>query len=285
MVDMKKENDKRNITWLITGCSSGLGRNIAEEVLKSGYSAVITSRNLSDIQDIAKAYPDTALVLSLDVTNKSQITDVIKQAQKKFDGISVLINNAGYGFRGAVEEADEEEMHKIFNTNFFGMVNMIQATLPCMRKNKTGTIMNLSSIAGRFGPVGSGYYSATKFAIEGLSDALRKEVSPLGIHVIVVEPGAFRTDYGGRSLNKSKRIIADYDSTVGPRRTEPSNGKQPGDPQKAAQVLINIYERKEKPFRLLLGSDAIKIIRDELKEQFKELEAWEKISVKTDFSE
>ncbi len=282
---MKKENDKRSITWLITGCSTGLGRNIAQEVLKSGYSAVITSRNLSDIQDIAEAYPETALALSLDVTNRGQIADVIKNAQEKFDGVNVLINNAGYGFRGAVEEADDEEMHKIFNTNFFGTVNMIQATLPGMRKSKSGTIMNLSSIAGRFGPVGSGYYSATKFAIEGLSDALRKEVGPLGIHVIIVEPGAFRTDFGGRSLNKSKKIIAAYEPTVGQRRTEASDGKQPGEPQKAAQVLVNVYEGKEKPFRLPLGSDATKIILDELNMQFKELEAWENISIKTDFAE
>ena len=282
---MKKENNKRNITWLITGCSTGLGRNIAQEVLKSGYSAVITSRNSSDIEDIAATYPDTALALSLDVTDRTLIDHVIKEAEEKFGGIDVLINNAGYGFRGAVEEADQEEMQRIFNTNFFGTVNMIQAVLPGMRKNKSGTIMNLSSIAGRFGPVGSGYYSATKFAVEGLSDALRKEVGSLGINVIVVEPGAFRTDFGGRSLNKSKKIIADYQPTVGPRRTEPSDGKQPGEPQKAAQLLINIYEGNEKPFRLLLGSDAVKIIRDELNAQFKELEDWEKISIKTDYTE
>lgn len=280
------ENElKKNTTWLITGCSSGLGRSIAQEVLKSGYSAVVTSRNVKDVQDLADAYPETALALSLDVSDKNQIADVIVQAEKRFDKIDVLINNAGYGFRGAIEEASEEEMRNIFDTNFFGTVNMIQAVLPGMRKQKSGTIMNLSSIGGRFGPVGSGYYSATKFALEGMSDALRKEVGPLGIRVIVVEPGAFRTDFGGRSLTTSKKIIEDYQPTVGPRRTEPTNGKQPGEPKKAAQVLINTYEHSEVPFRLLLGSDAIKLIRNELDTQLKELEAWEKVSVTTDFSE
>lgn len=280
------ENEiKKNTTWLITGCSSGLGRSIAEEVLKNGYNAVVTSRNVKDVQDIADAYPETALALSLDVSDRSQIAEVIEASEKRFNQIDVLINNAGYGFRGAVEEASEEEMRKIFDTNFFGTVNMIQAVLPAMREHKSGTIMNLSSIGGRFGPVGSGYYSATKFAIEGMSDALRKEVGPLGIRVIVVEPGAFRTDFGGRSLTTSKTVIDDYQATVGPRRTEPSDGKQPGDPQKAAQALINTYESSEVPFRLLLGNDAIKIIRDELNAQLKELETWEKVSITTDFSE
>ncbi|MEB0260689.1 MULTISPECIES: oxidoreductase [unclassified Mucilaginibacter] len=280
-----KNDNKKSITWLITGCSTGLGRSIAQEVLKSGYSAVITSRNVKHIQDIADAYPNTALALSLDVSDRGQIDDVIKRAEAKFTSIDVLINNAGYGFRGAVEEASEEEMRKIFDTNFFGTVSMIQAVLPGMRKNRSGTIMNLSSIGGRFGPVGSGYYSATKFAIEGLSDALRKEVDSLGIRIVVVEPGAFRTDFGGRSLNTSKKIIADYEPTVGPRRTEPSNGKQPGEPKKAAQVLIKTFEEANVPFRLLLGTDAIKIIRDELDAQYKELEAWEKVSITTNFED
>lgn len=275
----------KNITWLITGCSTGLGRSIAEEVLKNGYNVIVTSRNVQDVQDIADAYTNTALALSLDVSNKNQIADVIEQGEKRFNKIDVLINNAGYGFRDAIEEATEEEMRKIFDTNFFGTVNMIQAVLPGMRKHKSGTIMNLSSIGGRFGPVGSGYYSATKFAMEGMSDALRKEVGPLGIRVIVIEPGSFRTDFAGRSLNKSKQTISDYEPTVGPRRTEPSDGKQPGDPIKAAKVLITTYESSKAPFRLLLGSDAIKIIRDELDAQYKELETWERVSITTDFSE
>jgi NAD(P)-dependent dehydrogenase (short-subunit alcohol dehydrogenase family) len=276
---------KKNITWLITGCSSGLGRNLAQEVLKNGYNVIVTSRNVGDVQDIANAYPETAVALSLNITDKNQINKVIEQSQTSFGGIDVLINNAGYGFRAAVEEASEDEMRKIFDTNFFGTINMIQAVLPGMRKQRSGMIMNFSSIAGRFGPVGSGYYSATKFAIEGMSDSLRKEIEPLGIQVLLVEPGAFRTDFGGRSLNKSEKIILDYEQTVGPRRTEPSDGKQPGDPKKAAQVLIKMYESIEVPFRLLLGSDAIKIIRNELDTQFKELEKWEAISMTTDFSE
>tara|TARA_R110000744_G_scaffold14338_1_gene40818 strand:- start:1158 stop:1997 length:840 start_codon:yes stop_codon:yes gene_type:complete len=274
-----------NKTWLITGCSSGLGRAFAEEVLAYGYNAVVTSRNPKDIQDIVTDYPETALGLALDVTDKDQITNAVKQAEQKFGGIDVLLNNAGYGFRGAVEEANEQEMHNLFDTNFFGTVHMIQAVLPVMREQRSGTIFNVSSIAGRFSNPASGYYSATKYAIEGMSDALLKEVSPLGIKVIVVEPGAFRTDFAGRSLTGAKKEISDYDETAGKRRKEndETHGTQPGDPKKAAQAIIKIEKEKQPPFRFLMGSDAIEIIQKELKQQMKELEDWKEISLTTDF--
>lgn len=274
-----------NKTWLITGCSSGLGRAFAEEVLAYGYNAVVTSRNPKDIQDIVTDYPETALGLALDVTDKDQITNAVKQAEQKFGGIDVLLNNAGYGFRGAVEEANEQEMHNLFDTNFFGTVHMIQAVLPVMREQRSGTIFNVSSIAGRFSNPASGYYSATKYAIEGMSDALLKEVSPLGIKVIVVEPGAFRTDFAGRSLTGAKKEISDYDETAGKRRKEndETHGTQPGDPKKAAQAIIKIEKEKQPPFRFLMGSDAIEIIQKELETQIKELEDWKKISLTTDF--
>lgn len=286
-MNTENKQDKKNITWLITGCSTGLGRHLALEVLKSGYSAVVTSRNVKDVHDITAAYPETSLALSLDISDKSQIKEVISQAEARFNTIDVLINNAGYGFRGAVEEASEEEIRKIFDTNFFGTVSMIQAVLPGMRKQKSGTIMSVSSIGGRFAAPGSGFYSATKFAIEGMSDALRKELAPLGIRVIVIEPGAFRTDFAGRSLTQSKNVIADYESTAGQRRKEKdtSNGKQMGDPTKAANVLIKIYEGDEVPFRLLLGNDAIDLTSKELDAQYKELEDWKKVSITTDFAE
>lgn len=274
-----------NKTWLITGCSSGLGRAFAQEVLKNGFNAVVTARNLIDIQDIVKDYPETALCLALDVNNKEQIKSVIEQIEAKFKKIDILLNNAGYGYRSAVEEAEEEQVDALFSTNFFGTINMIKAVLPGMRKQKTGIIFNVSSIAGRYSNSGSGYYSATKFAVEGMSDALRKEVAPLGIRVVVVEPGAFRTDFAGRSLTGTPFEILDYKETAGERRKENdhTHGTQPGDPQKAAQVLINIAERKVIPFRLLLGTDAIQLIRSELENQIKELEDWKEVSVSTDF--
>ncbi|WP_394708456.1 oxidoreductase [uncultured Desulfuromusa sp.] len=272
-------------TWLITGCSSGLGRAFALEILKNGDNVVVTSRNADDIQGIVENYPDTALGLSLNVTDKEQIANAVSQAEAKFGSIDVLINNAGYGYRAAVEEAEEDEIRTLFNTNFFGTVHMIQAVLPGMRKRKFGTIMNVSSIAGRFAMPGSGYYAASKFAIEGMSDALRREVAPLGIRVVLIEPGAFRTDFAGRSLTGSKKEFSDYDETVGQRRkkNDRTDGTQPGDPQKAAQTIIKVAKGSKIPFRLLLGTDAINAIRAELDRQHTELEDWKEISVSTDY--
>jgi len=283
---MKKDVNRKNITWLITGCSTGLGRFLAKEVLSDGYNAIVTSRNVEDIRDIAEAYPETALALSLDISNQAQIKNAIEAAEARFGKIDVLINNAGYGFRGAVEEASKEEIRKIFDTNFFGTVEMIQAVLPGMRKRKSGMIMSVSSIGGRFAAPGSGFYSATKFAIEGMSDALRKELTPLGIRVMLIEPGAFRTDFAGRSLTQSETVISDYASTAGERRKEKdtTNGKQQGDPKKAAQAIIKAFEESQGPFRLLLGSDAIQLTRSELNAQIKELEDWNNISISTDFN-
>ncbi|MCG6189962.1 oxidoreductase [Maribellus maritimus] len=274
-----------NKTWLITGCSSGLGRAFAQEVLKSGFNAVVTARNPKDIQDIVEDYPGTALGLALDVTNKEQIKAVIEQAEAKFGYIDVLLNNAGHGYRAAVEEGDESRVNELFNTNFFGTVNMIKAVLPRMRKQKSGTIFNVSSIAGRYSNPGSGYYSATKFAVEGMSDALSKEVAPLGIRVIVVEPGAFRTDFAGRSLVGTPAEISDYKETAGKRRKENdhTHGTQPGDPKKAAQAIIKIAESEVTPFRLLLGTDAIQLTHSELEHQIKELDEWKEISFSTDY--
>ncbi|MDR1124291.1 MAG: SDR family NAD(P)-dependent oxidoreductase [Elusimicrobiota bacterium] len=270
--------------WLITGCSTGLGRAFAQEILKNGHNVVVTSRNIDDIQDIIQDYPQTALGAALDVTDKTQIENAIEQTMQKFGRIDVLINNAGFGYRSAVEEADETQVATLFNANFFGMVNMIKKVLPIMRKQKSGTIFNVSSIAGRYSNPGSGYYSATKFAVEGLSDALKKEVAPLGIRVIIIEPGQFRTDFSGRSLTGAQTEIADYKETAGKRRKENdcTYGTEKGNPQKAAQAIIKVEESKKVPFRLLLGSDAIEITRLELETQIEELENWKNISLSTD---
>jgi NAD(P)-dependent dehydrogenase (short-subunit alcohol dehydrogenase family) len=197
----------------------------------------------------------------------------------------VLVNNAGHGYRSAIEEAGPDEVAELFETNFFGPVDLIKQLLPDMRKRRAGTILNISSIAGRMSNPGSGYYSATKFALEGASHALRQEVGPLGIRVVIVEPGAFRTDFAGRSLRQSARAIGDYADTAGLRRKENdhSHGTQPGDPARAARALITLAEAENPPLRVLLGSDAIQIIRAELNTQLAEIDAWENLSRGTDF--
>jgi NAD(P)-dependent dehydrogenase (short-subunit alcohol dehydrogenase family) len=273
-------------TWLITGCSTGLGKSFGRAVLEAGFNAVVTARNVKALDDLASKYPDRAVAAMLDVTDRAQVESVVKLAEQRFGAIDVLINNAGYGYRGAVEEGDEQEVAELFAANFFGTVAMVKAVLPGMRARRSGVIINLSSIAGRLAAPGSGYYSATKFAVEGMSDALRKELAPLGIRVIVVEPGAFRTDFAGRSLHQAKANIADYAPTAGPRRKENdrTDGTQQGDPDKAARALIEVVGRQSVPFRLLLGSDALRNARTELDAQRAELEAWQDVSASTDFS-
>ena len=272
-------------TWLITGCSSGLGRHLAEAVLKRGWDAVVTARNPAKVQDIVARYPDTALALALDVTDRTQVAEAVRQAEAKFGAMDVLVNNAGHGYRAAVEEADEAEVDQLFAANFFGPVALIKAVLPGMRARRHGTIVNLSSIAARNPGPGSGYYAATKCALEGLSGALRKEVEPLGIKVIVVEPGEFRTDFSGRSLLQSRAAIADYAETSGRRRIEndTTHGHQRGDPARAAQVIIKAVEASDAPHLLLLGSDAIQVVSAVLDADRAALKAWETTSLTTDF--
>jgi NAD(P)-dependent dehydrogenase (short-subunit alcohol dehydrogenase family) len=272
-------------TWLITGCSSGLGRSLAQAVLAAGYNAVVTARKPETIEDLVSGFPETAVSAALDVTKQDQIAAAVKLAEERFGGIDVLVNNAGYGYRGAVEEGNESDVAELFTSTFFGDVALIKAVLPGMRARRQGTILNVTSIGGRLAMPGSGYYAAAKFAIVGMSDALRKEVGPLGIRVIDVEPGAMRTDFAGRSLKQSKTILDDYAETVGPRRKEndKSHGKQPGDPDRAARVLIRVVESESAPFRLLLGSDAVKIVRAEVESQLQEIDQWKDLSVSTDF--
>lgn len=272
-------------TWLITGCSSGLGRNLAQAVLQAGFNAVVTARNPQSVQALVADYPDTAVAAALDVTDSTQIDAVLETARHRFGAIDVLINNAGHGYRAAVEEGNEQEVDALFAANFFGAVALTKAVLPGMRARRAGAIVNVSSIAGRLAAPGSGYYSATKFAIEGLSDALRKEVGPLGIKVMVVDPGAFRTDFAGRSLQQTKANIADYAATAGPRRKENdhTHGTQPGDPARAALAIIKAVTGERHPFRLLLGSDAIQIVTNELEAQLREIADWQVLSTSTDF--
>src|SRR3954452_12352633 len=234
-------------TWLITGCSSGLGRDLAGAVLDAGHSAVVTARDTASVRDLAEAHPDRALAVALDVTDPDQVAAAVRQGEERFGGIDVLVNNAGYGYRAAVEEGDEADVAALLATNVFGPVTLIKAVLPGMRARRSGAIVNISSIGARICPPGSGYYAATKAALEGLSSSLRKELAPLGISVVAVEPGGFRTDFARRSLQQSATMIDDYPETAGKRRKEhdTAHGPQPGDPVRAARAIITAVEAEE----------------------------------------
>jgi len=272
-------------TWLITGCSTGLGRSLAKAVLKKGDCAVVTARKTDTLSEFAQKFPETALVLALDVTDEKAVADTVRKAKQRFGGIDVLVNNAGYGYRAAVEEGGMEDSKRLFDTNFWGPVALIKAVLPDMREKHSGVIINVSSIAALQTAPGSGYYAASKCALEGLSGGLRAEVEPLGIKVIVVEPGAFRTDFAGRSLTQSETVIKDYEQTAGARRIgkDTSHGTQPGDPDKAAELMIMAAEVKDAPFRLLLGTDAVIFADHVMQGRIEEYEKWKKFSRQSDF--
>ena len=270
-------------TWFITGCSTGLGRALARAVLERGDNAVVTARNAANVQDLQDAYPETAFAPALDVTDPAQVTAVVAAAIERFGAVDVLVNNAGYGYRAAVEEGDAGQVAELFATNLFGAIAMVKAVLPGMRGRRSGAIVNISSIGARISPPGSGYYAASKAALEAVSASLRKEVSPLGITVVVVEPGGFRTDFAGRSLQQSPGSIADYAGTAGPRRKENDrvHGTQPGDPDKAAMAMIAAVEAENPPFMLLLGRDSLDGFRAVATALDDEVTAWEHLTVST----
>ena len=270
-------------TWLITGCSTGLGRALAEAVLARGDNAVVTARDPSTVQDLAEHYPETALPLALDVTDAAQIQSAVAGGTERFGGIDVVVNNAGYGYRAAVEEGDDADVRTLFDTHFFGSVDLVKAVLPQMRARRSGTIVNLSSIGATMTPAGSGYYAAVKSAVEGLTGSLRKELEPLGITAMVVEPGGFRTDFSGRSLRQSAAAIPDYADTAGKRRKEndTTHGTQPGDPAKAAAAIIAAVEAADTPEMLVLGADATATYANVLQERLASLEKWRAVSENT----
>lgn len=272
-------------TWLITGCSTGIGRSLANEVLKRGWNAIITARDTSKLANIVERYPETALALTLDVTKPEDITAVVKRGEERFGSIDVLINNAGYGYRAAVEEGEVSEVAILFKTNLFGPIEMIKTVLPSMRARRSGAIINISSIAAQSTAAGSGYYSATKAALEAMTRGLYKEVSPLGIKVMIVEPGAFRTDFSGRSLNQAKTALADYATTAGLRRIEhdKTDGTQPGDPDQGARIIVDAIIQADSPQSLLLGSDAVQVVSTVLKDRLKEIADYASISKQSDF--
>ena len=262
--------------WFITGCSTGFGRELAAHVLECGYRAVVTARDPDDVKDLGAK--GEALILKLDVTDQGQVDAAIHSAEEHFGRINVLVNNAGIGYFAAVEESEEKQVRKMFEVNVFGMGRMIQAALPGMRRHPKGNIINVSSIGGLVGFPALGYYNATKFAVEGLSEALRKEVEPLGISVTVVEPSGFRTDWAGRSANESKTQIDAYAATAGKGRSNLRgiSGKQDGDPVRAAHAIVKAIQSANPPRHLLLGNAAFEGAMaklDELRKAFSEGEA------------
>ena len=269
--------------WFITGCSTGFGHEMAKQLLQHDYKVVITARSTDDLKDFAGH--DNALILKLDVTDQAQIDAAVKTAEEKFGRIDVLVNNAGIGYFAAVEEGEEADIKNIFDINVFGVSRMIKAVLPNMRQLKKGFIVNLSSIAGLYSIPSLGYYNATKFAVEGLSEALWQEVEPLGIKVMLVEPSGFRTDWAGRSAEESKQEISDYAATAGKLRKmlRDISGKQPGDPVRAVQAIIKAVESAQPPHRLLLGNDAFEAATAKLKTLSTEFLTWESVSRGADY--
>ena len=271
-------------TWLITGCSTGLGRALAEAVIAEGHNAVVTARDVDKVADLVADEADRVLPLPLDVTETAQMRNAVRNAEEKFGGVDVLVNNAGYGDRAAVEEGDDFDIRALFEAQFFGAVAMIKAVLPGMRARRSGAIVNISTIGVQIMPAGSGYYAASKAALEAMSGALYGELKPLGISVTVVEPGAFRTDFAGRSLTQSTTVIDDYADTAGKRRKEhdTAHGTQPGDPAKAAKAIIAAVESDEPPAFLLLGKDALATYRRLAEARLNTIQAWEHLTTNSD---
>jgi NAD(P)-dependent dehydrogenase (short-subunit alcohol dehydrogenase family) len=274
-----------NKVWFITGCSTGFGRFLAIEALAKGYKVVVAARNTNDVKDIVAHYPESSLVVKLDVTIAAEISDAVALTIAKFGQIDVLVNNAGIGYFGAIEESEEVEVRRMFEINVFGLAHMTQAVLPYMRKQRSGHILNVASIGGLRAFPGVGFYNATKFAVDGLSESLSKEVAPLGIKVTIVAPSGFRTDWAGRSANDSKIVIEDYATTAGKNKGDIRgySGNQPGDPVRAAKAMIQVVESENPPLRLLLGVAALKGARLKLDELKHDFDTWASVSEGADY--
>jgi NAD(P)-dependent dehydrogenase (short-subunit alcohol dehydrogenase family) len=273
--------------WFITGCSTGFGRELARYALGLGYRVVVTARNPAAVADLAAGHEANALVLALDVVDAAQIAASVAAAEARFGRIDVLVNNAGVGYFAAIEESEDAEVRRMFEINFWGLANMTRAVLPGMRARRSGHIVNISSMGGVRGAPAVGYYNATKFALEGLSEALAQETAPLGIKVLIVEPSGFRTDWAGRSANETPATIADYDETAGARRRmiRGYSGKQPGDPVRAAAAIVQAVEAPEPPLRLMLGKAALAAGRGKVQALAQDFEAWAAVTEGADFPE
>lgn len=273
-------------TWFITGASRGFGILIAEQALRSGDAVIATARNPQDITDRLGEQPNL-LALRLDVTREDEAHQAVAEGIKRFGRIDVLINNAGFGVLGAVEETSASETERLFATNVFGLLNVTRAVLPHMRAQRSGRVINISSIGGYQAYMGWGVYGSTKFAVEGITEALHQELAPLGIQATVVEPGFFRTDFlDEQSLIKTRLELADYDETVGKMRAfaEAANHAQPGDPQKFAEAMLALVNAPTPPLRLALGSDTVARIEAKNRLVAQELAEWNELALSTDFA-
>jgi NAD(P)-dependent dehydrogenase (short-subunit alcohol dehydrogenase family) len=273
--------------WFITGTSTGFGRLLTEEVLKAGGKVIATARKPEQIRDFTERYPGTARTFALDVTSPEQIEAVAKDAIAAFGRIDVLVNNAGYGIAGGVEEATEAEFVPVFETNVFGLIRVTRALLPQFRKQRSGHIINMSSMAGIGGTAGWGYYNATKFAVEGFSEALAGEMAAIGVKVTIIEPGPFRTDFLGRSGVLARREIEDYKPALDSVRQyfHSNSGKQKGDPAKAVQAILDVAASDTPPLHLLLGAAAYNRMRGKLEQWQREMKQYEAVTLGADFPE
>ena len=274
-----------NPVWFITGCSTGFGRDLAKLVIGRGWCAVVTARDRAKVSDLAQGVEDRVLALSLDVTDADQIADSVRAATATFGRVDVLVNNAGYGYQASVEEGEEDKIRAQFDANVFGLFALTRAVLPMMRTQRSGHILNITSVAGFVGFPASGYYAATKHAVEGFSDALAAEAGPLGIRVTCIEPGPFRTDWAGRSLVQTPNAISDYAETAGARlkATSEKSGTQAGDPVRAGEAMIRVTEIENPPRHLVLGAWGYDAVTTRLRQRLADIEAWRETSLGADY--
>lgn len=276
----------RPLIFLITGVSSGLGRAFAAGALDAGHHVIGTVRSAADAVAFEASAPGRAQALVLDVTDFAAIPARIAEAERGAGPIDVLVNNAGYGHEGVLEESSIDDLQRQFAANVFGPVAMIKAVLPGMRARRRGRIINVTSMGGFITMPGISFYCGSKFALEGISEALGKEVAPFGIHVTALAPGQFRTDWAGRSMDRTPRSIADYDAVMDPIRAarQAKSGRQPGDPDKAAQALLALVAAENPPTRLFLGEDALGLVEQKLVQMKSEIDAWDELSRSTSFA-
>jgi len=271
--------------WFITGTSSGIGKALALQVLAAGYRVALGARNIADVADITAAYPDTALAVKLDLTRTQDIVSSVKAIQEEFGRIDVLVNNAGIGYFGSLEESEEDEVRRMFEINFFGLARLTREVLPILRAQRGGHILNVTSILSMVSYPAVGFYSATKFAVDGYTESLAKEVAPLGIKVTAIAPSSFRTDWAGRSAKEAPHTIDDYKATAEANKNNIRgySGKQAGDPVRAARAIIKVVESENPPLRLLLGEASFKNANAKLVSLKTEFDAWAETSVGADF--
>ncbi|MGA7392693.1 MAG: oxidoreductase [Terrimicrobiaceae bacterium] len=285
-ISLTTHNSPTNLVWFITGTSQGFGYELVRAGLRRGDSVVATSRQPEKVAAAFKEDSDRLLAIPLDLRNQVAVTSGVEEAVQRFGRLDVLVNNAGHGLLGAVEEASDEEIAAVYEINVFGLLRVTRAVLPYFRKQGSGHIVNLSSIGGLVGLPGWGIYNSTKFAVEGLSEALAAELSPLGIRVTAVEPGPFRTDFLGGSLATAQQEISDYEQTAGAtRRAAPQrDGKQPGDPALAAEAIIKAVSAENPPLHLPLGAFATERANAKLEQMRDEFAAWRDVALSTDYS-